>query len=33
MTAYDQFFAGGLQNYELTDADVQKNIDELEKII
>ena len=33
MTAYDQYFAGGLQNYELTDADVQKNIDELEKII
>ncbi|MBO7103059.1 MAG: TrpB-like pyridoxal phosphate-dependent enzyme, partial [Bacteroidaceae bacterium] len=33
MTAYDQYFAGGLQNYELTDADVQKNIDELEKIL
>ena len=33
ITAYDQYFAGGLQNYELTDADVQKNIDELEKII
>ena len=33
MTAYDQYFAGGLQNYELTDADVQKNIDELEIII
>ena len=33
MTAYDQYFSVGLQNYELTDADVQKNIDELEKII
>ena len=33
MTAYDQYFAGGLQNYEVTDADVQKNIDQLEKVI
>ena len=33
MTAYDQYFAGGLQNYEVTDADVQKNISQLEKVI
>ena len=33
MTAYDQYLAGNLMNYEVTDADVQKNIDELEKIL
>lgn len=33
MTAYDQYIAGNLQNYEVTDEDVQKNISELEKII
>ena len=33
MTAYAQYIAGNLQNYELTDEDVQKNISELEKII
>ena len=33
MTAYDQYIAGNLQNYEVTDDDVQKNISELEKII
>ena len=33
MTAYDQFFAGNLTNYEVTDEDVQKNISQLEKII
>ena len=33
MTAYDQYFAGGLQNYEVTDAEVQKNLSQLEKII
>ena len=33
MTAYDQYIAGNLQNYEVADEDVQKNISELEKII
>ena len=33
MTAYDQYIAGNLQNYEVTDEDVQKNISELERII
>ena len=33
MTAYDQYFAGGLQNYEVTDEDVQKNVSKLEKVI
>ena len=33
MTAYDQYFAGSLQNYEVTDAEVQKNLSQLEKII
>ena len=33
MTAYDQYFAGNLTNYEVTDEDVQKNISQLEKVI
>lgn len=33
MTAYDQFLSGSLQNYEVSDEDVQKNISELEHII
>ncbi len=33
MAAYDQYFAGDLTNYTLTDEDIAKNIDELEKII
>ena len=33
MTAYDQYFAGNLTNYEVTDEDVQKNIAQLEKVI
>ena len=33
MTAYDQYLSGNLQNYEVTDEMIKKNIDELEKII
>ena len=33
MAAYDQYLAGSLQDYEVTDELVQKNISELEKII
>ena len=33
MTAYDQYLAGNLQNYEVTDADVQRGLSQLEKII
>jgi len=33
MTAYDQYFAGSLQNYEVTDEDVQKNLSQLEHIV
>ena len=33
MTAYDQYLSGSLQNYEVSDEDVQKNISELEHII
>jgi len=33
MTAYDQYFAGDLTNYRLTDEDIAKNIDKLEKIV
>ncbi len=33
MAAYDQYFAGDLTNYTLTDEDIAKNIGELEKII
>ncbi len=33
MSAYDQYLAGNLQNYEVTDEDVSKNISQLEKIL
>ena len=33
MSAYDQYFSGGLQNYEVTDAQVAENIAKLEKVI
>ena len=33
MTAYDQYLSGSLQNYELTDEDVQKNLDSIEKYV
>ena len=33
MVAYDQFLAGDLTNYEVTDEDVARNLKELEKII
>ncbi|MDR2036858.1 MAG: TrpB-like pyridoxal phosphate-dependent enzyme [Bacteroidales bacterium] len=33
MAAYDQYLAGDLTNYTLTDEDIAKNINELEKII
>ena len=33
MTAYDQYLAGNLVNYEVTDEDVQKNLSQLQKII
>ena len=29
MASYDKFLAGDLQNYELTDADIQRNLDAL----
>ena len=33
MASYDRYFAGDLSNYALTDADLSKSIDTLEKII
>jgi tryptophan synthase beta chain len=33
MTAYDSYISGDLRNYTLTDADIHKNIDAIEKII
>jgi tryptophan synthase beta chain len=33
MASYDRYFAGDLSNYELTEADLAKSIDTLEKII
>lgn len=33
MTAYDQYFAGELRNYEVTDAEVSQNLSQLEQII
>ena len=33
MTAYDQYLGGQLQNFELTDAEINANIDELKQII
>lgn len=29
MASYDKYLAGDLQNYELTDNDIQKNLDEI----
>jgi tryptophan synthase beta chain len=33
MTAYDNYISGDLRNYTLTDADIKKNIDAIEKVI
>lgn len=33
MTAYDSYLSGDLRNYTLTDADIKKNIDAIEKVI
>lgn len=33
MTAYDQYLSGSLQDYAVTDEEVQRNVAELEKII
>ncbi|MBR0201614.1 MAG: TrpB-like pyridoxal phosphate-dependent enzyme [Bacteroidaceae bacterium] len=33
MSAYDQYLAGNLQNYEVTDEDVARNLSQLEQII
>jgi len=33
MAAYDQYFAGDLTNYKLSDDDIAKNINQLEKIV
>ncbi|MDD3080337.1 MAG: TrpB-like pyridoxal phosphate-dependent enzyme [Paludibacter sp.] len=33
MTAYDQYLAGDLTNYSLSDAEIQSNVNQLEKII
>ncbi|MDR0995494.1 MAG: TrpB-like pyridoxal phosphate-dependent enzyme [Tannerella sp.] len=33
MTAYEQYLAGDLSNYNLSDAELKKNLDELEQII
>ena len=32
MSAYDQYLAGNLTNYELTDADIQHNLDEIKNL-
>ena len=32
MSAYDQFLAGNLGNYELKDADIQRNLDEIKDL-
>lgn len=32
MTAYDQYLAGNLTNFELTDADIQHNLDEIQNL-
>ena len=29
MASYDKYLSGDLVNYELTDADIQKNLDEI----
>ena len=33
MAAYDQYFSGDLLNYSLSDEDIRKNIDQIEKIV
>jgi tryptophan synthase beta chain len=33
MAAYDQYFAGDLANYTLSEKDITKNIEQLEKVI
>ena len=33
MAAYDRYFAGDLHNYSLSDEDIAKNVDSLEKLI
>ncbi len=33
MTAYDQFLTGKMQNYELTDEEIARTTDTLEKLI
>ena len=33
MTAYDQYLAGNLQDYEVTDEDVARNLANIEKVI
>ncbi len=33
MTAYDQYFSGSLNNYSISDEDIQKNVSKLEPII
>lgn len=33
MSAYDQYLAGDLQNYTLSDADIAKNVDKLEHLV
>ena len=33
MAAYDQYLSGSLQDYEVTDEDVQRNISQLEKVL
>jgi len=31
LPSYDKYLSGDLQNYSLTDADIQKNLDALDK--
>ena len=33
MAAYDQYLSGSLQDYVVTDEDVQRNISQLEKVL
>ena len=33
MAAYDQYIANDLRNYEVTDEEVARNVEQLEKII
>ena len=33
MTAYDQYLSGNLHNYEISDAELKANLDELNRII